>query len=54
VRQIEISFDVVAPAGQVSVGGEHMLQTLFLAHDLLGSLGIRPQIRVGSLLLNLG
>jgi len=31
-----------------------VLQALLLAHHLLGSLRIRPQIRVGGLLLNLG
>jgi hypothetical protein len=31
-----------------------MLQTLLLAHHLLGSLRIRPQIRVGGLLFNFG
>jgi len=31
-----------------------MLQTLLLAHYLLGSLRIRPQIRLGGLLFDFG
>ena len=52
--EVEVGGDVVAAARQVGVGREHMLQPLLLAHDLLGSLRIRPQIRVGGLLFNFG
>ena len=52
--QIEIGGDIVAPAHQFCLGGEHILQALFLAHDLLGFLRIRPKIGVSSLLVNFG
>ena len=37
-----------------SLGREHILQALLLAHHLLGFLGIRPEIRVGGLFLDFG
>ena len=52
--EIEVGGDVVTAARQVGVGGEQVLQPLFLAHHALGILRIRPQIRVGSLLVNFG
>ena len=53
-RQIEVGRNVVAAAGQVGVGCKHVLQPLLFAHHLLGSLRIRPQVRVGGLLFNFG
>ena len=38
----------------VSVGRQHVLKAFLLAHDLLGTLRIRPQIWVGSLLFDFG
>jgi hypothetical protein len=52
--QIEIRGNVFAAACQVGVVGEHVLQALFLAHDLLRALRIRPQVGVSGLLFNFG
>ena len=52
--QIEVGGNIVAAARQVGVGCEHVLQALLFAHHLLGSLRIRPQVRVGGLLFNFG
>ena len=50
--QLEIGGNIFAPPDEVSLGGQHVLQTLLLAHDLLGLLGIRPEIRIDSLLFD--
>ena len=52
--QIKICRDIVPATRQIGIGGERMLQALLLAHHLLGFLRIRPQVRVGGLLLNFG
>jgi len=39
---------------QVRVGGKQVLETLSLAHDSLGSFGIRPQVGVGGFLFDFG
>src|SRR5271165_4510212 len=52
--EIEVGGNVFAAARQVGVVGEHVFQALLLAHHLLRALRIRPQIRVGRLLLNFG
>ena len=53
-RQFEVGGNVIAAAAKIGICRQQMLQTLFLAHHLLGSLRIRPQIRVGGLLFNFG
>jgi hypothetical protein len=52
--QVEVGGNIIAAARQVGVGREHVLQPLLFAHHLLGSLRVRPQIRVGGLLFDLG
>ena len=52
--QLKIGGDVIAAAGQIGVGREQVLQTLLFAHHLLRTLRIRPQIRLGGLLLDFG
>ena len=52
--QVEVGGNILATAHQVGVGCEHVLQPLFFAHDLLRSLRIRPQVRVGGLLFDFG
>jgi hypothetical protein len=53
-RKIKIGRNISAAASQISVGGEHMFEALFLAHHLLGALRVRPQVRVGGLLVDFG
>ena len=52
MRQFEICRDVVLTAHQFGVGREGVFDALLLAHHLLGSFGIRPEIWVGSLLFD--
>src|SRR5262245_23615144 len=52
--QFEISGDVLSPPAKVSFGSQSAFQTLLFPHDLLRILRIRPEIWVGSLLLNFG
>ena len=54
VGQIKVRGNVVDAADQVGLGGQHVFEALFLAHHLLGFLGIRPEVRVGSLLFDFG
>ena len=42
------------PGASVRVGGKQVLETLPLAHDSLGSFGIRPQVGVGGFLFDFG
>jgi hypothetical protein len=52
--QIEVGGNVIGAAGEIGVGGEHVLEALLLAHHLLRTQGVRPQIRFGSLLFDFG
>jgi CRISPR/Cas system CSM-associated protein Csm3 (group 7 of RAMP superfamily) len=52
--QVEVGGDVSRAAGEVSFSGEKVFEALLLAHYLLGFLRIRPEIGVGSLLLDFG
>ena len=52
--QVEIGGNIFAPAHQIGLGRQHILQTFLLAHHLLGFLWIRPKARVGSLLFDFG
>ena len=48
--QIEISGNVVTPPHQVGLGRQHIFQALFLPHDLLRLLRVRPESWVCRLL----
>ena len=50
-REIEVGRDVLGAANEVCLGREHVFQALFLAHDLLRFLRVRPQVRVGGLFI---
>jgi hypothetical protein len=54
LRQFEVGGNVIAAPAEIGVGSKQVLQTLLLAHYLLRSLRIRPQIRVGGLLFDFG
>jgi hypothetical protein len=51
--QIEIGRDVLGPPHQVAFERQHFLESLALAHHLLRFGGIRPEIRICCLLLDL-
>jgi hypothetical protein len=51
-REIEVCGDVLRAAEKVSLGRQRVFEALLLTHDLLGSLWIRPEVRVGGLLIN--
>jgi len=52
--QVEVGGNVVAVTDEVCLVGQHIFQALLLAHDRLGFLWIRPEIRIGGLLFYLG
>jgi hypothetical protein len=52
--QVKVGGNVVAMADEVGFVGQHVFQALFLAHDLLGFLWIRPEGGIGGLLFDLG
>ena len=52
--EVQVCMNVIAAAAQVSIGSQHVLQSLLLAHDLLRALRIGPQVRIRRLLVNFG
>ena len=52
--EIKIGADIIGAARQVAFQGQHVLQTLALTHHLLRSRRIRPEVRIGRLLFDLG
>jgi hypothetical protein len=52
--EIKVGVDIVGAAPQVCVSREDMLKPLLFAHDLLRTLRIGPQVRIGSLLVDFG
>ena len=53
-RQVKVGRNVASTPDQVGLGREHLLKAFFFAHYLLGSLRVRPQIRVGGLFIDFG
>jgi hypothetical protein len=49
--KVEVGGNVLGAPHEVSFSSEHVFQALLFPHDLLRFLRIRPQIRVGGLLV---